>query len=132
MIVSPGRNQTKTERSYYIGCEYNRRKGERGGARDGAGRGKKSKDQNDPLVNIAELIASEEKVGSATVKRAAKFAQHIDSMGRAFDWLKCSPRSNIARCDIWARASVQQSAGGLRQSLAIQRVAIGSAVQGVR
>lgn len=126
VIVSARRNQTRTERAYYLGSRYNREKlpEHTGKKRGGA--------QNEHHFKTAELIAKEERVGQATVRRAAKFAAHIDSMGRAFDWLKWSPRSNIAPCDIWPRVSVRRFGGGLRQPLEIRRGAIGSGVQGVR
>lgn len=63
------RNQTRTERLYYVGRRYNREKGRHGTNQH------TRKDQLDPSC---DRIAAEEHVGPATVKRAGKFAALLD------------------------------------------------------
>ena len=78
------RNQTRTERAYYLGCRYNREKGSHGATKGE----KRVSAQNVHLQKTVELIAAEEKVSHMTVQRAAKMAASIDSMGKSFAWLK--------------------------------------------
>ena len=75
------RNQTRTERAYYLGSRYNREKGP-------AHRPAEKRRHFDDVNRTVNRIASEEKVSPKSVERYGKFAAHIDSMGRAFDWLK--------------------------------------------
>lgn len=67
------RNLNDQQRAYFIGKMYEARKGARGG----------SKDHTDPLNenvgNTAEKVASQAKVGPATVKRAGAFAAAVDA-----------------------------------------------------
>lgn len=64
------RNLTADQRKFYIGEKYNTTKGKQGGDR-------KSKSQDDTLIDAAELVAKEHNVSPATVKRAGKFAEEV-------------------------------------------------------
>jgi hypothetical protein len=79
---------TRTKRLYYIGQRYLREAGPRGGT--GANQHKKK--QNHQLDgSAAERIAKEERLGQATVERAAKMAEHIDA-ACACSLVACGPR----------------------------------------
>jgi hypothetical protein len=67
------RNQTRTERLYYLGRRYNREKGGRGG--DRRSEEARSKDKLCPLM---ARVAKEERVHPNTVKNAGKFAALLD------------------------------------------------------
>ena len=68
------RNPTSTERNYYLGCRYNREK-----KAEGRPRGKLA--HGEPVSDgTATIIANDEGVGHATVKRAAKMAKHVDDI----------------------------------------------------
>ena len=67
------RNMTKEAIKYMQGKEYNRRKGVHGGDR-------KSNDQIDHLKDSAATVAAQYKVGPATIRRNAKFAEVLDDL----------------------------------------------------
>mgnify|MGYP001294819583 FL=1 len=71
------RNLTPEQRNYLIGKQYMERK--LSFAEAGALKGK-SLDQNELGFSTAGAIAVEHKVGEATVKRAAQFAQAVDAI----------------------------------------------------
>ena len=72
---------TRTSRLYYVGCRYLREKGNHGGDR-------KSSHQGEDL-KTAERIAKEERLGRATVERAARMAAHVnDACKRGLAFLK--------------------------------------------
>ena len=66
------RNLTRDQFLILIGRIYNRRKNGRGGDR-------KSKCQNDTLIDTADSVASEYAISPATVKRAGKLAAAVDN-----------------------------------------------------
>jgi ParB-like chromosome segregation protein Spo0J len=68
------RNLTDSQRSYLRGKRYNIEKKPHGGQIPG------SIDQSDHSLKTDEKIAQEDKVGSATVRRDAKFAAAVDSL----------------------------------------------------
>jgi len=69
------RNETQTEKRYYLGRRYNREKNANGTNQHT----KKRVDQSDlPSDSTADRIATEEQVGPATVKRAGAFALRLD------------------------------------------------------
>lgn len=73
------RNLTDEQRTVLIGKMYEARKKSVGGT--GANQHTKEQmDQNDPTASTAETIAKELGVGSATVKRAEKFAKGIEAL----------------------------------------------------
>ncbi len=75
------RNLTEEQKAYLRGKRY---RAEQGNQRDNLRRGSESpKDQNDPSGDTAERIAAELHVGSATVKRDAKFADAVDAVAEA-------------------------------------------------
>jgi N6-adenosine-specific RNA methylase IME4 len=67
------RNLTREEFTLIVGRRYNRRK-----KGDGE-RGPKKLDQNEP-ASTAEIIAAEHGISPATVKRAGKFAEAVDTV----------------------------------------------------
>lgn len=75
------RNHTRTEERYYLGARYNREKGKRGAPQGNTNRKSQTyhRDRVDD-ADCAERIAKEEGVGTATVTRAAKFAEQIDAL----------------------------------------------------
>ncbi len=70
------RNLTREAMSYFRGAEYNALKQQHGGAR----RGRKPKDQSDPLPSTAKILGKKYGVGEMTIKRDAIFAQAIDKI----------------------------------------------------
>jgi hypothetical protein len=70
------RNLTREAMSYFRGVEYNALKQLRGGNR----RGRRPKDQSDPMKSTASQLAGKFGVGEATVKRDGVFAKVIDRM----------------------------------------------------
>lgn len=66
------RNLTREQRAYLIGKQYEERK-------RSIGRPEKSA-QSEHLKKTAEVIAEENKVGQATVRRAADFARAVDTI----------------------------------------------------
>ncbi len=76
------RNLTTEQRNYLIGKQYQERKlnvgGNRGNQYTG---GKVACPQNEDLAKTAEILADEHKIGRATVERAAKFAEAVDTIG---------------------------------------------------
>jgi hypothetical protein len=64
------RNLTPDQRTLMLGRRYNRTKNQHGGDR-------KSKYQNDTLINNAETIAQQHGVTAITVKRAGKYADAV-------------------------------------------------------
>ncbi len=66
------RNQTRTERNYYLGIRYLRERGDRGG--------NKSKGKKVPFDSTAQLIAAEENCSHQHVKNSAKMAEHIEEL----------------------------------------------------
>lgn len=61
---------------YLIGTQYLARKASHGGDRRSEG----SSGQSDHLKKTAEAVAAENKVAEKTVRRAAKFAQAVDTL----------------------------------------------------
>lgn len=76
------RNLTDEQRSYLRGLRYQREKDRHGGDR-------KSSDQNDHLKTSARL-ASEYKVGEATIRRDSEFAIGLEKVGQSNPNLKRS------------------------------------------
>jgi hypothetical protein len=78
------RNETRTERKYYLGRRYNREKDQdngRGNLKNGGpGRGKKSGGHSDHPISdrTCDRIAQEEQVSPKTVTRAGSFALRLD------------------------------------------------------
>ncbi len=70
------RNLTREAMSYFRGAEYNALKQQRGGDR----RGRKPKDQSDPLPSTAKVLSKKYGVGEMTIKRDAVFAKVIDKI----------------------------------------------------
>jgi hypothetical protein len=70
------RNLTREAMSYFRGVEYNAVKQQHGGSR----RGRRSRDQNDPLKKTASLLAEKYGVSEMTIKRDAVFALVIDKI----------------------------------------------------
>jgi hypothetical protein len=70
------RNLTREAMSYFRGVEYNALKQERGGNK----RGRRPKDQSDPMASTAQQLADKYGVGEMTIKRDAVFAQVIDKI----------------------------------------------------
>jgi hypothetical protein len=70
------RNLTREAMSYFRGSEYNALKQERGGNK----RGRRPKDQSDPMATTAKQLAEKYGVGEMTVKRDAVFAHVIDKI----------------------------------------------------
>jgi hypothetical protein len=68
------RNLTESQRSYLRGKRYNNEKKTHGGQIRG------SSDQSDHSIKTAEKIAAESNVGSATIRRDAKYAAAVDSL----------------------------------------------------
>lgn len=68
------RNLTRDQWEYLLGVRYNKAKGNR----ENNLRQNVPKNQNDPSVNQANLLATEYGVSSATVKRAGKTAELLD------------------------------------------------------
>lgn|GEM_PF-6093657 len=68
------RNLTPDQFKLLLGRKYNRVKGKQGGD-------KKSKYQNDTLIDTAESLAQEHGVSAPTVKRAGSAAEAIDTQG---------------------------------------------------
>lgn len=75
------RNQTPEQMAYVRGKRYEAEKQEQG-APEGNRNASKQIDQNDPVVT-ADRLAEEFKVGSATIKRDAKFATAVDAIAEA-------------------------------------------------
>ncbi len=71
------RNLTPEQRAYLIGKQYEERK--RSHSEAGSLKGKSLR-QSDGGFSTAEAIAAENKVGSRTVERAAKFARAVDTI----------------------------------------------------
>ena len=67
------RNLTDDQRKILIGRRYNREKSKQGGDR-------KSKVQFEPLINTAEKLAVENKIGKSTVKRYGQLATEFEEM----------------------------------------------------
>jgi hypothetical protein len=70
------RNLTREAMSYFRGAEYNAVKQQHGGSR----RGRKPKDQSEPLKSTAGQLAEKYGVAEMTIKRDAVFAQVIDKI----------------------------------------------------
>jgi hypothetical protein len=70
------RNLTREAMSYFRGSEYNAVKESHGGSR----RGRKPRDQSEPLKKTAELVAAKYAVGQMTIKRDGLFAAVIDKI----------------------------------------------------
>jgi hypothetical protein len=71
------RNMTRSERRYYLGARYLRERMSHGDPE----RCKPPSDHCDHLGDrTCEVIAEEEKIGPATVRRAAKFAEQVDEL----------------------------------------------------
>jgi hypothetical protein len=70
------RNLTREAMSYFRGSEYNRIKHSHGGDR----RGRRPKDQREPLRSTASLLAGKYGVSSGTIKRDGVFARVIDKI----------------------------------------------------
>ncbi len=73
------RNLTPEQRNYLIGKQYMERR-QAVGAPVGNVNASKQLAQSDLVVSTARAIAAENKVGEATVKRAAQFAQAVDTI----------------------------------------------------
>ena len=69
------RNLTREAMSYFRGSEYNAIKQRHGGKR-----GRKPKDQNDPLPSTAQVLAEKFRVAEMTIKRDALFARAVDKI----------------------------------------------------
>ena len=69
------RNLTREAMSYFRGSEYNATKQQHGGKR-----GRKPKDQNDPLPSTAKVLSEKFGVGEMTIKRDALFAKAVDKI----------------------------------------------------
>ena len=69
------RNLTREAMSYFRGSEYNATKKQHGGKR-----GRKPKDQNDPLPTTAQVLAKKFGVAEMTIKRDALFARAVDKI----------------------------------------------------
>jgi hypothetical protein len=70
------RNLTREAMSYFRGSEYNAVKQQHGGSR----RGRKPKDQSEPLVSTADQLAEKHGVAPMTIKRDSVFAKVIDKI----------------------------------------------------
>lgn len=77
------RNVTPEQRNYLIGKLYNEKKQEHGGDR-GNQYTEEARGHNDPLPKTSEIIAEEFNVGEKTVKRAAKFADAVDTIASQY------------------------------------------------
>ena len=74
------RNLTREAMSYFRGSEYNASKQQHGGNR----RGRRSRDQNDPLIKTAQVLAQKYGVGEVTIKRDGLFAQAVDRIVKEY------------------------------------------------
>lgn len=85
------RNQTRTERNYYLGCRYLREKGKRG-APEGNSNAGKTKGKSVPLCKTAALIASQEGCSDRHVKNwlDGEFGWHY------LNWLDGQSRDKAA------------------------------------
>jgi protein gp37 len=92
------RNLTDSQRSYLRGKRYNIEKKPHGGQIPG------SIDQSDHSLKTDEKIAQEDKVGSATVRRDAKFAAAVDSLkedaGQEFGKKLISEEIKLPKTDV--------------------------------
>jgi hypothetical protein len=70
------RNLTREAMSYFRGTDYNAVKQQHGGNR----RGRRPKDQSEPLISTAGQLAEKYGVAQATIKRDGIFAQVIDKI----------------------------------------------------
>lgn len=71
------RNLTPDNFRWILGRRYNRTK--KAASDGGKGTPKATVDQNDPRSTTATKLAKEHGVGEATVKRAGKFAEEVES-----------------------------------------------------
>lgn len=72
------RNLSPDMMSFIRGRMYERTKGKQGGD-------KKSKDQNDTLINAADKIAKQTGVSSPTIKRDAQYFQAVEAVAKQMD-----------------------------------------------
>lgn len=100
------RNLTDEQRSYLRGLRYQREKERHGGDR-------RSSDQNDHLKTSARL-ASEYKVGEATIRRDSEFAVGLDKVGQFNPHLKRAILDGEARVNKsvireWGKTAAQDT-----------------------
>lgn len=73
------RNITDQQRSYLRGVQYEREKERHGGDRKSVV-AKESKGQSDLLIDTAEKLATEHKVGEKTIRRNATYAHAVNAI----------------------------------------------------
>lgn len=120
------RNQTRTERNYYIGCRYLREKGPQGGSR--------SKGKTVAFDSTADAIAQQERCSHQHVKNCAKLARRLEDLNvealRPVKWAILSEQVKYGKA--WVDEVVYLGAGSDEVQALLAEIAKGEPVPAKR